>query len=360
MGNCNSRQNHQIYNLQIANDWNVTLDDLNQAELLSNNILEMFCIAKNISETKFQNLYFIVSEELFKKTGKGLPNPSRWKFFSYRKWWITSDHEIAKLAQETLTQLLQVSTSSCSEIPQEMSFSYFVSQNPEWDESKNNFVFFRDHPTVKSKNGILIQRKQLSGNCYIHGPIVAHYYIMCMRYENTKPVDIRTYILRHLDTNHLSKLITHCGGGSSRTIYQNLIGSQAILIITGFNSYQNEIKKHLELYGPGLVTGFQIEKDFQKSNQSKHHGKILGEIIGSHSMVLVGFRQDELGNQFVLLQNWWKHKQFVECDAEYFSSSGATIYFCKGEISLHSFNTSSAIYDEGNYDNDDQWLEDEL
>jgi hypothetical protein len=357
MGNCSTLPNHQIYNLQIANDWNVSLDDLNTAESSSDNILEMFCIAKNITETRFQNLYFSVSEELLKKTGKGLENPPRWKFFSYRKWWLTGSHEIAKLAQETLIQLLQASTFSSSIIPQEMSFDYFVNLNPEWSENENNFVFFRDHKAVKFKN-VLIQRKQLSGNCYIHGPIVAHYYIMCMRYDNTKPVDIRTYILRHLDTNHLSKLITHCGGGNSRTIYQNLIGSQAMLIITGFNSYQNEIKKHLELYGPGLVTGFQIEKQFQR-DQSKHYGKLMGEIIGSHSMVLVGVRQDEMGNQYVLLQNWWKHKQFVECDAEYFSSSGATIYFCKGDIGIHSFNTSSAIYDEGNYDNDDKWLEDE-
>jgi hypothetical protein len=337
----------------LAIDWNVSFDLLIKAHKQSSNILEIFCIAKKMQESKFQKLYFEASEELFNKTGTGLPNPPRLTKFSFTKWWMYNNHEIAKSAQETLSQLLKPNTIVMTEIPFDMSFAKFLHQNPAWNDEKESFVFFRDHPCVTTKYGILIQRKQLSGNCFIHAPIVAHYYAMCMRYPEAKPVDIRAYILRHLDSEHLAKLITRCGGGSSRHIFNNLIGESATLLITGFNVYQNDILENLKLYGIGLVTGFQIERKFQKSESCSHQGKFSTDIIGNHAMVLIGYRIDETGKQFVLLQNWWEKLQFVECDAEYFAASGATIYFCKGDISEHDFMTTSAVYDEGNYDCDD-------
>ncbi len=338
----------------LAIDWNVSIDVISKAHEQSTNMLEIFCIAKNIQELKFQKLYFEASEELFNKTGIGLPNPSRFIKFSYTQWWLTNSHEIAISAQETLSQLLKPNTIVITEIPFDMSFAKFLSQNCAWGDEKESFVFFRDHPCVTTKYGILIQRRQLSGNCYIHAPIVCHYYAMCMRYPDVNPVDIRAYILRHLDSDHLGKLITHSGGGSSRHIFKNLIGENATLLITGFNLHQNDILENLKLYGPGLVTGFQIERKFQKSESFSHCGSFSEDIIGSHAMVLVGFRKDANGKEFVLLQNWWALLQFVECDAEYFAASGATIYFCKGSILQHDFMTTTAIYDEGNYDNDDK------
>jgi len=38
-------------------------------------------------------------------------------------------------------------------------------------------------------------------------------------------------------------------------------------------------------------------------------------------MVLVGSRSDENKKLFLLLQNWWLRKQFVEVDLEYFEAS---------------------------------------
>jgi hypothetical protein len=343
----------------LAIDWNVSLDILLKAHKQSSNLLEIFCIAKNMQESKFQKLYFEASEELFNKTGTGLPNPPRFTKFSFMKWWMYNNHEIAKAAQETLSQLLKPNTIVMTEIPFEMSFVNFLFQNPAWNDEKETFVFFRDHPCVTTKYGILIQRKQLSGNCYIHAPIVSHYYAMCMRYPDAKPVDIRAYILRHLDSEHLGKLITKCGGGASRHIFKNLIGNKATLLITGFNSHQNDILENLKLYGPGLVSGFQIERKFQKAEVSSYQGSFSSDSIGSHSLVLVGFRVDEKGKEFVLLQNWWSMLQFVECDSEYFSASGATIYFCQGDISQHDFLTTSAVYDEANYDCDDRCPDEE-
>ncbi len=350
MGICYSSPCNSAITLSEA--WNVDVEDVRQAQTKSNNLFEVFCRAKGITEFKLQKLYFAVSEEQFNKTGIPLPNRSLSRF-SFTKWWMTDTHEVAQAAQATLLQILKPNLQACSEIPHEMSFTNFVSNNPKWgSDNKSAFVFFRDHPTVKNKENVLIQRMQLSGNCYIHGPIVAHYYLMCMRETNPSAIDIRMFIIRHLDSEHLSKLITHCGGGSSRNIFQSLVGSRATLLTTGFNAHQNEIHRMLSEHGAGLVTGFQ------NPDQSSHSGNFVGNVIGSHSMVLVGFRK-EGDKEYVLLQNWWGKKQFVECDSEYFCKSGATIYFCKGEISSHSFHTSSAAYDEGNYDNDDQFLEEE-
>jgi hypothetical protein len=354
MGGKISKQLNKEKMQSLAIDWNVSIDAIVDAHKESDNILEIFCIAKNLKELKFHKLYFEASEELFMKTGTGLPNPPRLVPFSFTKWWITNNHEIAKSAQETLSQLLKPNTIVMTEIPFEMSFVKFLHQNPAWNDEKETFVFFRDHPCVTTKYGILIQRKQLSGNCFIHAPIVAHYYAMCMRYPEAKPVDIRAYILRHLDSDHLGKMITRCGGGSSRHIFKNLIGEKATLLITGFNAHQNDILENLKLYGVGLVTGFQIERKFQKSESYSHSGRFSTDVIGSHAMVLVGFRIDETGKEFVLLQNWWNNLQFVECDSEYFAASGATIYFCTGDISQHDFMTTSAVYDEANYDCDDK------
>jgi hypothetical protein len=359
MGNSDSLVNDDQVS-QLAEEWNVSTNDIKRAQSQSKNMMHTFCLAKGINEMKFQRLYVTVSEELLFKTGTSLPKPPKWKKFSFSKWWTSNHHETARAAQATISQLLQPSA-PISEVPEEMSFAKFVDSNPEWStDNKTNFVFFRDHPRIVNKGNVLIQRRQLSGNCYVHGPILASYYIMCMLYPDAQPIDIRTYILRHLDPEHLGKMITHCGGGSSRHVFQSLIGSKATLIVTGFNSHQNEIKQHMADFGCGLVSGFQIERKFRVSEQASYSGGFTSEVIGSHSMVLIGFRTDATGRQFCLLQNFWKVKQFVEVDAEYFANSGAVIYFCKGEITPHEFKTSNAVYEEGDYDHDDQFPDEEV
>ncbi len=64
-------------------------------------------------------------------------------------------------------------------------------------------------------------------------------------------------------------------------------------------------------------------------NQTKHHhrGKPVGALIGLHAMALVGYRKDEDGRRYFLLQNWWKQKQFVEVDEEYLRECEAQLHF---------------------------------
>ena len=44
-------------------------------------------------------------------------------------------------------------------------------------------------------------------------------------------------------------------------------------------------------------------------------------------MTLIGFRNDEMGNIYFLFQNWWKNKQFIEVNVEYFKNCSAIAYF---------------------------------
>lgn len=335
---------------ELADAWNVRVEDVKTAQRKTNNLHEIFLLSKGITESKFQTLYYQAAEE----KALTFARPSRFKSLPFLRWWTSNTHDVAKAAQFTLDQLLHPVSIVTSEVPFDMSFANYIQSNPLWDQSECSFVFFRDHPKIQKTPPVLIQRKQLSGNCYIHGPIVALYYIRRMHDIEADAIDIRTFILRDLDKDHLAKLITHVGGGSSRQIFQNLIGPNATLIVTGFSSIQNDIKNHLIKYGPGLVTGFQIEKSFQ-TDIGYHHGSFSGDVIGSHSMVVIGFRHDEeTKQQFILLQNWWGRKQFVECDTDYFAASGATILFCKGEIAKQHHVMSNKIYDEGDFDHDDQ------
>ena len=64
-------------------------------------------------------------------------------------------------------------------------------------------------------------------------------------------------------------------------------------------------------------------------------------------MLVVGNRVDRCGATRLLLQNWWREKQFVEVDEAYYES-------CKGSLALYvttpqphipsSFDTTNAVF----------------
>src|SRR6185436_7394766 len=167
----------------------------------------VFCLVKGIHEGLFRRLFYEVTEDLDPPTyvlHTSVIGP-------YLQWWMLHDHPIARKAQQTLQQLL-FPPSSAADIPTEISFAHFVALHPEWNDS---FIFFRDHPLVQHKPGVLIQRRQLAGNCYIHGPIVTHHYHLAKHVDVPVSIGIREFILRDLSTLLLAKLIVHFGGGSS-------------------------------------------------------------------------------------------------------------------------------------------------
>lgn len=336
---------------QKSKEWNVSEQDVVNACKKSKNEFLIFLIAKGITEQRMRSLYYqyadMKSNELQLNTpAQPLPrilNP----FHKHLKWWATSHHPVAQNAQKTIAELLNTSPQPPMNIPEFMSFARFASARPQWDDSKQSFVFFRDHPCCIGKN-ILIQRRQLAGNCFIHGPIVIHYYLQCMQFADPKPVDIRNFVKCHLDRENLSKLITRVGGGSSRDVLKTLVGPRVRIFPCAFNDNDDEIEKHLKKYGPGLITGFLVESHFH-THQISHQGYYHTPALGSHSMVLVGVRKEH-GKTWILIQNWWMTKQFCEIDSAYFEMSNASILFCKGDISRDQFVTFSNPYDEAGLD----------
>jgi hypothetical protein len=88
-------------------------------------------------------------------------------------------------------------------------------------------------------------------------------------------------------------------------------------------------RKCLTKFGAGLVTKFHVDDNFRDSDNFSFTGSVDIDTTKTtgHAMVLVGVREDKLGQGWFLLQNWWEGKQFVEMTLEYLKSSNALLYF---------------------------------
>lgn len=67
--------------------------------------------------------------------------------------------------------------------------------------------------------------------------------------------------------------------------------------------------------------------------QLVHVGPCHEPALGSHSVLVVGWRQEKgagSGNVRLLVQNWWHSKQFFEVDVEYLASRGAHLTWVIG------------------------------
>jgi hypothetical protein len=175
-------------------------------------------------------------------------------------------------------------------------------------------VFFLKHPMS------LVQLHQFNGLCYMHAPaVVQHYRVADNHSGNT--IDLKGFILNHFSAKQLEQHIFNNEGEHSRWFLESILQTNpTIIAASNVNSFSN--------YGVGLVSQFKVHEDFCNVNVHKHYGSPSGTYKGKHAMALVGHRQTD-GRQFFLLQNWWKQKQFVEVDKEYLVKSGATVYFIK-------------------------------
>jgi hypothetical protein len=72
--------------------------------------------------------------------------------------------------------------------------------------------------------------------------------------------------------------------------------------------------------------------------QLVHVGATDEAVLGSHSLVVVGWRWVALSPSEgepelrLLVQNWWQDKQFFEVDLEYLASRGAHVTWVMGEV----------------------------
>jgi hypothetical protein len=145
-------------------------------------------------------------------------------------------------------------------------------------------------------------------------------------------------------------------GGNSLQILERILHANSMLIAA---SCEEINARHIEKYGPGLVSAFRIHEDFMSTSKLSFVGKPVGAYLGLHAMVLIGVRESRSGKRF-LLQNWWRTCQFVEVDLDYLRACRAQISFVETpQTSIPPrFPVSVDLYDETEFiDKSELWAE---
>jgi hypothetical protein len=126
----------------------------------------------------------------------------------------------------------------------------------------------------------------------------------------------------------------------------------------------------LKQFGPALITNFHVEDDFIRGTRVIFNGEPTFETLHDsdrrHAMLLVGIRMDPVTGEWrLLLQNWWRNKQFIEVSLGYMAECEAKVYFIMtpqermmSNVEHHSQNFAESTVDDGcDEDWDDEWDE---
>ena len=182
------------------------------------------------------------------------------------------------------------------------------------------------------KEHALVERVQKSGLCYMHAGVVLQHYLVAMNNATLIPMlDMVQYFRKYMSRDNLYNHIWNDHGGDSAIFLERILkirpGSGDTLTFVNQFLSSEDIDKHLREFGPALVSGFEVNRDFVASNSWQHVGSYdYEEPVGYHAMVLVGSRLEK-GQRRYLLQNWWSKKPYIEVDAAYLGSSYARITF---------------------------------
>jgi len=216
-------------------------------------------------------------------------------------------------AQSRLLHLFDVSATSKATVPSDV-HQFTHKEFPGYDI---NNVFFLKHPNSA------VQRLQLSGLCYMHAPAVVQHYKVANNH-NVSMLDLKEFVKNNYTAEQLEQHIFNNQGGDSKGFLLSILQSNSIII-------SSDIATHVANYanyGVALVSQFRVHDDFDNVNIRHHYGSPYGNYIGLHAIALVGHRNSN-GKQYYLLQNWWKEKQFVEVDDEYLERSLAYVNYIK-------------------------------
>jgi hypothetical protein len=166
----------------------------------------------------------------------------------------------------------------------------------------------------------------------MHACVVVQHYLVAMNNHKEIPMlNMAEYLKKYMPGERLYQHIWNNKGGDSldflESIWKEKPESESIIHCSN-RSDLDSMDGYLQSYGPGLVSGFAVEKNFT-GDDWQHLGKYNVENFkGRHAMVLVGYRIVDEKKRY-LLQNWWKSKPYVEVDVDYLISSKATIHFIK-------------------------------
>jgi hypothetical protein len=194
-----------------------------------------------------------------------------------------------------------------------LTFEVFCKTHPVWADKTKSYVVFRDHEAFAGKEGVFVERIQLSGLCYMHAPIVLQHYLVRMNStEQVMMLDMGIYLRQYMGDTALYKHIWEDAGGDSVEFLKHILVQDSQPEISTPDSDGSTWLTSLKEHGPLLVSGAEIEDVFLNGDATSFCGGLTTEIHGRHAMVLVGHRRDSSGRNLFLLQNWWRRKVCTE------------------------------------------------
>lgn len=199
-------------------------------------------------------------------------------------------------------------------------------------------------------NEALVIRKQNSGYCYLHAPVVLEHYLVIIATQGKAldMINIGKYEAQFLDGDKIQEFIMNPLGGNARTFLQDLctLYNKDLIMTTLPDPIDSpEIFKRVcedilikVADKPFLVSGFEIHSNFlvQEKFSFIMDDVVEERCIGTHSMLLIGVRKNELGKYYFLLQNWWESKFFIEVSSEYFQYCNGSLTWVNKVITQHA------------------------
>ena len=194
-----------------------------------------------------------------------------------------------------------------------------------WKElgSDDIHVFHLHDENVQGRD-VLVQRVQKSGLCYLHAPVVLSHYLVS-KYNSTDPtamINIALHVAGSFDSRALYEHIYSDRGGSSIALLNTFLAPASVY--QSWNIMDIEVRT-FKLYGPALISGFEVFDDFLAEDRLHYEGLPSGKSLGFHAMVLIGMKTKPV--RTFLIQNWWPRKQFISITEEYLIATKPTIYF---------------------------------
>jgi hypothetical protein len=236
------------------------------------------------------------------------------------------------------------------------------------------FTVFAHHKiTIK-------QRRQLSRSCFLQAPIVLQAYLINKHTQRPADmIDMSKYVRHYLPTKCLEKYLSKGSGDSFKFLASILHGKNGKFrgnagVLSVDVPLETEdvpwLFKKLKQFGPALITNFHVEEDFIRGTRVIFNGEPTFETSHDselrHAMLLVGIRMDPVTGEWrLLLQNWWRNKQFIEVSLGYMAECEAKVYFIMtpqermmSNVEHHSQNFAESTVDDGcDEDWDDEWDE---
>jgi hypothetical protein len=238
-----------------------------------------------------------------------------------------------------------------------------------WKQDDYSRVFFEE----KHMRDYMVIRRQRSGNCYMHAVVAFVHYLIAKRTNNFnhEMVDISEYMRTHMGRCSLREHIRGKPGGHSLTFLESITGIKRSELYRYYidlgdpETILPQAERLLEIFNelkePALVHRFSVEKKFADPDNKdvKFDGEVNTDDLvddgnsgnTTHAMILIGaYKNEDTGDIYFLLQNWWEGKYLRQVSAQYLASAGATISFVSDvnvAILPNGFHMVDTYYAEG-------------